>query len=254
MSESIFFEHIPVIDSTNAELSRRIAAGRLMSPICLSSDIQTAGRGRRGRSWLNTDGALMLSLCLEAGEVPTKSLPLISLAAALGVHDAVSRHLPCCAVKWPNDIVCAEGCEIEKLCGILCELVCAPNGQRFAVIGMGLNVNCKEIPDGLRMPASSMHIKLGIDTDIELLKKVIADSVLARYDGLKNDPAHILTEYSKRCITLNRFVEATDLEGTTVAKGFAKRILSDGRLLIEADEGGAAVDAADVSISACLGS
>lgn len=249
MSEAILFEHIGEIDSTNAELSRRITAQRLTSaPICLSADIQTSGRGRRGRSWLNTDGSIMMSLACDTSGIASESLPLISLAAALGVHDTVSKILEYTAVKWPNDIVCTDKGFHEKLCGILCELVFAPSGSSFAVIGIGINANCNTLPKELMMPAASLRIKLEKSVDIELLKRQIASAVLDRIYLLKYDPQELVREYSRRCATLGSFVAATDLMGKTVCEGTARRILSDGRLVIETDAGEAVVDAADVSI------
>lgn len=248
MSKRIVFEHICEIDSTNAELSRRILSGSLIAPLCLSADTQTSGRGRRGRSWLNTDGALMMSIAYDTAGIASEKLPLISFAAALGVHDAVSKHISCIAIKWPNDIVCTDGDCIEKLCGILCELVFAPHGAAFAVIGIGINVNSKSLPKELMMPATSMLLKLHAVTDVELLKKQIALSVLERLKGLKTDFENTISEYSLRCITLNRAVIASSIDGRIVAEGVARCVLSDGRLVIETTAGEICVDAADVSI------
>lgn len=249
MSEAILFEHIGEIDSTNAELSRRIAAQTLASaPVCLSADIQTSGRGRRGRSWLNTDGAIMMSLACDTSGIASENLPLISIAAALGVHDAISKLLAHTAVKWPNDVVCTDQGYLEKLCGILCELVFAPSGAAFAVIGIGINANCETLPKMLMMPAASLRIKLGKSVDTEALKRQIASAVLDRLSLLRCDPQTLVCEYSRRCATLGNSVAATDLTGKTVCEGTARRILSDGRLVIETENGEIIVDAADVSI------
>lgn len=245
---NIVFEHLREIDSTNAELSRRIVANAFSVPICLSADMQTCGRGRRGRSWLNTDGALMMSIACDISAIAREYLPIVSIASALGVHDAVSLYLKECAIKWPNDIVCTDGDLFEKLCGILCELVFTPSGDPFAVIGIGINVNCETLPQGLMMPASSVRMKLGRCIDTEALKFRIAHSVLDRLIDLKRDPKALILEYSRRCATIGKYVLATDLAGNIVAEGTAMRILDDGRLVIETEVGEVCVDAADVSI------
>ena len=248
----IVFEHIPLIDSTNAELSRRISAGAIRGVVCLSANEQTAGRGRRGRSWLNTDGALMMSICRDVSSFAPNDLPLISIASALGVHDALSELLPCCVIKWPNDIICIDSAAPEKLCGILSELVFSPNSIPFAVIGIGLNANCAAVPSGLLMNASSLKIKLGRDVDTEILKKRIASAVLGRLKEVSCGISPI-DEYSRRCATLGSLCCASDLSGRIVAEGIASRLLSDGRLVISAAETDGSVretiiDASDVSI------
>ncbi len=269
-SPELGFEHRHELDSTNAELARRISAGKLASPLCLSADIQTRGRGRRGRVWLNTEGALMMSICFPAAWASGEELPLISPAAALGVHDAVSAYLPRCAIKWPNDIVSVSApaalhggaletaqerassaySEVKKLCGILCELVAAPTGEAFAVIGIGINANCTALPSGLLQPATSLELELGRRVDIEELKRQTALAVMGRLEELKMCPEAVLSEYSRRCFTLGKSVAAFALSGEKTAEGTAKRIESDGRLVIETPRGEVFVSAADVSVRA----
>ncbi len=76
------FERINTVDSTNTELKRRINASFGMKTSVLIADEQTAGRGRRGRVWLNTDGALLMSICIPLKGINPDLIPLISLTAA----------------------------------------------------------------------------------------------------------------------------------------------------------------------------
>ncbi len=126
-----------VVDSTNAEALRRIAAGVGPGLVCVAEQ-QTAGRGRRGRDWVSPfAGNLYLSVVWEFARGAT-ALDGLSLAVGVAVTDALAR----CAVadvklKWPNDIL-HQG---AKLGGILIEVVGGTTGSCQVVIGIGINVN-----------------------------------------------------------------------------------------------------------------
>ena len=110
------------------------------------ADHQTAGRGRRGRTWSDEPGqALMFSLLLRP-EAPT--VQLAPLALVLGI--AVAEALPVPArLRWPNDVVVGGA----KLAGILTELETPAGGGRYVVAGIGINVNTPA--DGFRRPTGS---------------------------------------------------------------------------------------------------
>ncbi|MEQ1652716.1 MAG: biotin--[acetyl-CoA-carboxylase] ligase, partial [Hyphomicrobium sp.] len=75
------------VDSTNNEAMRRAAQGE-RGPIWILAGLQTAGRGRSGRSWTSTRGNLALSLLFEPGCEP-RDLPQLSLLVGVAVHEAV---------------------------------------------------------------------------------------------------------------------------------------------------------------------
>jgi BirA family transcriptional regulator, biotin operon repressor / biotin---[acetyl-CoA-carboxylase] ligase len=123
------------IDSTSSELQRR--GSDIPDFSIVMAETQTAGRGRRGRSWLSPPGLNIYLSCLKRFDAGFASLSGLSLATgvivlralhALGVHDA--------RLKWPNDVL-AEG---GKLAGILVELSGEYQGPCAAVIGIGLNL------------------------------------------------------------------------------------------------------------------
>ena len=244
----LLFEHASVTDSTNAELARRIVSGALHAPFCLSADEQTAGRGRRGRSWLNTEGALMMSLCVPLDGIACELWPLLGFSAALGVHSAASEFLCNTFIKWPNDVVVINNGEQRKLCGILSELVHDPSGAPYAVIGIGLNVNCISVPGGLLQPATSLRIELGYELDIEALRSRIAYGVFGELAKTEADAAALIMRFCERCSTLGRRVTARALSGEVICEGEAVRIASDGTLIIKTEAGERSVAAADVSI------
>ena len=123
-------------DSTNTQLLQR-AARRSMHRQVLVADVQTAGRGQRGRQWQASAGeAVLLSVAWEFER--TKRLDGLSLAVGLAVSRALAMHLGNRAtLKWPNDVLIDQS---HKLAGILIETVLGPFSTRTAVIGIGLNL------------------------------------------------------------------------------------------------------------------
>jgi BirA family biotin operon repressor/biotin-[acetyl-CoA-carboxylase] ligase len=130
------------IDSTNSE-ARRLAESGDPGPVWILAERQTAGRGRRGRSWQSGQGNLAATLLLT----PPRDFAQLSFAAALAVADLAAHFAPQAriAVKWPNDVL-AEG---RKLAGILLE-----SGPGWLAIGIGINL--AQFPEGTEFPATAL--------------------------------------------------------------------------------------------------
>jgi BirA family biotin operon repressor/biotin-[acetyl-CoA-carboxylase] ligase len=124
------------LDSTNAYLLQEAAAGALSGLACIA-EIQTAGRGRRGRNWYAAPGASLAFSMLWRFEQPLDFLAGLSLAAGVAVV-RVLRRLGAEEVrlKWPNDVVHRH----HKLAGILVETQGGGSAPSTAVIGIGINL------------------------------------------------------------------------------------------------------------------
>jgi BirA family biotin operon repressor/biotin-[acetyl-CoA-carboxylase] ligase len=124
------------VDSTNSVL---LARPNPQFDVCevFLAEYQTAGRGRRGRSWLAPPGgSICLSLSWTFREVPQD---LGALGLAIGICELRALKalgLEQVALKWPNDIL-ADG---RKLGGILIELRAESDGPACVIIGIGVNV------------------------------------------------------------------------------------------------------------------
>jgi BirA family transcriptional regulator, biotin operon repressor / biotin---[acetyl-CoA-carboxylase] ligase len=134
-----------VLDSTNAEALRLVRQGEC-GPLWITAARQTAGRGRRGRTWISEPGNLYATLLLTAPG-PTEHWPQLSFVAALAVHDAIvglaAGIAPRLAIKWPNDILLAGG----KVAGVLIE------GEASGAVAVGIGVNCASHPVDTTQPA-----------------------------------------------------------------------------------------------------
>ena len=131
------------IDSTSSHLLRRAADGAGDFETCLA-ETQSAGRGRRGRTWISPLGGNIYLSMLKRFDQGMGALAGLSLAVGVAVIEALSDcGIDGVALKWPNDVV-ADG---RKLAGILIELGGEFLGPCHAVIGIGLN---------LRLPAQAL--------------------------------------------------------------------------------------------------
>ena len=122
--------------STNTRLLAAPAPPDGRADICLA-ELQSAGRGRRGRRWIAPFGSgLTLSLAWTFREA-VRDLPSLSLAVGVAIARALSRTgARGIALKWPNDIWCGQ----KKIGGVLVELRADSGGSAHVVIGIGMNV------------------------------------------------------------------------------------------------------------------
>lgn len=113
---------------------------------CAVAEAQTAGRGRRGRSWISPPGENLYFSILLRPQAEASHVAMITLLMAIAVTQGVRElHLDA-KIKWPNDVV-ING---KKICGILTEMYQSAAGSFFLVIGTGINVNQKEFPEEVK--------------------------------------------------------------------------------------------------------
>lgn len=132
------------VASTNADL---LEAAQSEGAAVLLAERQTAGRGRRGRTWASPLAANLYLSLARRFDGGLARLGGLSLVAGVAVADALhGLGAPAVGLKWPNDIVVREGDSLRKLGGILVEGGGEHGGPVRAVIGIGLNI---------RMPAAT---------------------------------------------------------------------------------------------------
>lgn len=133
------------LDSTSSELQRRGPTAADLSVVF--AETQTAGRGRRGRTWLSPPGLNLYVSCLKRFDGGLAGLSGLSLAVGVIVLRALTAAgVKGAGLKWPNDVLTPQG----KLAGILVELSGEYQGPCAAVIGIGLNLR---LTDALREQA-----------------------------------------------------------------------------------------------------
>ena len=193
---------------------------------------QTAGRGRRGRTWISdTDEGLWFSFLLRP-QVEPRSASSLTLLFGLCIMDAIQRicNVPV-GIKWPNDIISLQNG--KKICGILSETSMEDNRISFAVVGCGINVSQKSFPAEIETVATSLLLE-GVQTDKTALLTAVLREAAVRYPAYIKDPAGFIPEYRTQCATLGRIVR---IESGTHEEGTAIDITGAGDLLVRLTDG-----------------
>lgn len=223
------------VGSTNDVAAEALKAGTAPGLVVVAAR-QSAGRGRRGRTWQDApDGAtsLLLSATAPAPSVPT----LVPLAAGLAVRGAGRRVGARVDLKWPNDAIVGGA----KCAGVLVER----HGDAV-VIGIGVDVDWRGA-DRSGERGSWTSFAEAARTQVDRYS-VLAD-VLAGLDSwlhdVERDRATMLGIYAQSCATIGRDVVVTTPAGSEI-RGRATGIEHEGALLVDTDEGTVAVTAGDV--------
>lgn len=242
----LFFDEI---DSTNEEARRRAANGD-EGDLALIAAVQTAGRGRRGRSWMSEPGNLMFSLLLRPKAGPARAAEL-SFAMAVALHEGLARttgegHR--FLLKWPNDVL-LDG---AKMVGILLESATGVDGGlEFLVIGAG--VNLAHHPENTPYPSTSVAASLGQRIAPEDLLAAVLPRV-SHWIGVweRDGFAPIREAWISRAAGIGERITVR-LTSETIEGTFAG-LKADGALDLRLDGGGSrAITAGDVFLPGVTG-
>lgn len=232
---------LPSCESTNSTLMAQAEAGAPSGRVVVA-DMQTAGRGRRGRHWIASPGdSLTFSLLWR---FPPQSPAPAALSLAVGV--ALARAIEAVSgqaiqLKWPNDLLHDN----RKLGGILTEL--QPGNLRSAVIGIGLNLR---LPASL--PAEIAEASTALDTLIDLPRRDVVLAACLRHlievlDAYAiNGFAPLHGEWQAHHAWPGEAVRISG--GSETIEGRCHGIDMDGNLLIETPAGLRSVSTGDVSL------
>ena len=214
------------IDSTNDE-ARRLAFAGVPTPTLVVANSQTLGRGRMGRSFFSpADTGIYLSYLQKAKEDAADTVRLTT-AAAVATAEAIDEV---CGVKteikWVNDLL-IDG---KKVAGILCESFSLTSGERYVIIGIGINISTSDFPSDIKDRAAS----LGADPK---KRECLAAAILDRLEEFYKSPSdeRIIKIYKERSAVLGKRVLLTDSQNTTTA--LATDIRNDGALMVTLDSG-----------------
>lgn len=225
-----FFEET---DSTNNVIKKMAEEGAPEGQLAIA-EIQTGGKGRRGRSWSSPKGSgIWMSFLLRPQVDPMKA-SMLTIVAAMAAREAVAACTGVEAlIKWPNDII-VNG---HKICGILTELSAEMHMINYVVIGVGINVNTEKFPEEIRNTASSLYIETGRKCN---RSRIIAafGSAFEKYYAMflkKENLSDIVSEYDKYLVNINRKVRIIENSSELIAT--AGGINEEGELLVTDDEG-----------------
>ncbi len=224
--------------STNTDAKRLGEEGEPHGTV-VAADIQTAGKGRRGRSWQTLSGtALAFTLLLRPDFAPDKA-SMITLVMALSVAEAVEEITGAAAgIKWPNDIVMNR----KKICGMLTEMTMTPEMDeiQYVVVGAGINVN-NAAPEDFQEEVRPTATSLRIETGQQYNRAGLLNKVLLRFEEnyavfLETlDLSGLRDRYQKHLLNMGAQVRVLDPAGEYT--GTAEGIDIQGELIVVKDNG-----------------
>lgn len=238
------------IESTNAALMA-VQGAPPGNAIVMLAENQTAGRGRRGRTWFAPlGGAICISLGWVFREMP-RDFGALSLAIGVGVMRALEKlGVPGVGLKWPNDLL-VQG---RKLGGILIEMRTEANGAFYVVIGLGLNVRLDDEvrarvtesgTDPIDLASLSAHVAVDRNAIVAaLLEEWIV--VLQEFEASGLAPFN--NEWRSADVLRNKEVTLSLADRAT--RGIARGIDSSGALLVETPTGLEKFVAGEVTVRA----
>lgn len=244
--ETYYFD---CIDSTNTK-AKELAEDGHPTGTFVVADQQTAGKGRRGRSWDSLPGTGIYMTLLLKPDINPNNASMLTLVAAIATANAIHRVTDAQAlIKWPNDVV-ING---KKICGILTEMSAQFDYINHIVIGIGINVHNESFPEELADRASSLLMECGkrfhradlIEAFLEEFERTYA-SYLQTEDltGLQN-------EYNSLLVNMGRQVRVLDPKEPF--EGKAMGITNRGELILDTWESRKMVSSGEVSVRGIYG-
>ncbi|KAA0233603.1 MAG: Bifunctional ligase/repressor BirA [Acidimicrobiales bacterium] len=235
--------------STNEDLLE-LARSSEACDVVLAAESQTAGRGRLDRSWEAPPGSsLLVSVLLRPG-LSMPEAHLVTMALGIAAAEACRSRTGCGPLlKWPNDLV-VEGVGDDrrdrKVGGILAETVVSGGRLEALVVGLGLNVNWPEVPDGLAGIATSLNLVVGHDVDREDLLVAVLVGFEELYDRLIGEAGRdwLRERYARLSATLGRSVRVELAD--EALEGVAVGVTSGGQLIVETGFGFREITVGDV--------
>ena len=223
------------VGSTNLEAEKLIERG--VEPFSLVvADSQTAGKGRRDRTWITKQGqALAFSWILfpEKGRIQPETLGRISGLGALAVAEVVEDKLGLrCEIKWPNDVL-IEG---KKVAGILVENHWQSCQLLDVILGIGINVGLDSIPADppFIFPATSLEKAAGKEVDrLEILVAVMES--LFKWHRRLVEPS-IIKAWNENLAYQGQLVSLVSPKGP-LTEGKVVEVAEDGSLVVETSPG-----------------
>lgn len=212
---------------------------------------QTGGKGRRGRSWDSPLGtSISMSLLLRPDFAPNQA-SMLTLLMAISVAEVISKSCDLdVMIKWPNDILVNR----KKVCGILTEMNAEMDYINYVVIGVGINVNQKELPEELAEIATSLLMEKGERVDRNDLILNIMEYFEYYYDIFveNGDVSAFVELYDGYLINRNETVRVLDPKGEYT--GIAQGINDRGELIVKREDGSIArVYSGEVSVRGVYG-
>lgn len=249
--------YLDKVDSTNAAAKRIAEASSDLDwhGSAVVADKQTAGRGRRGRTWNSPQGSgLFFSILLKPDINPDNASMLtliMGMAAVKGIEEVTGLKPQ---IKWPNDVV-LNG---RKIVGILTEMSAQVDYVNNIVVGTGINVCQTKFPEEIAQTATSLKLELqGNGKDMQISRAQLLGAVLAHFERyyetylITQDMSALMEEYDSMLANRGKDVRVLDPLGEY--EGTALGVNDRGELLVDTGSEISKVSSGEVSVRGIYG-
>lgn len=236
-AHTVTLEVHDTLASTNSYLMQK--AAQLSHTTCVVAELQTDGRGRRGRQWQANLGASLTFSLLWRFQCGASGLSGLSLAVGVAMMRALhALGVQSAKLKWPNDVLVMHNKNAHKLAGILIELQGDMEGPSNAVIGIGLNMHLSsEIKASIDQASTDLATLLSEQVDANVVLGTLLTHLV---DVLTTFEAHgfaaLRDEWTAHHAYHLAKVNLLHPDGR-VTHGVVNNIADDGVLLVQTDAG-----------------
>ena len=237
LNQFVNLELLNVTDSTNKYLNTSANVKPHASVVL--TNIQTKGKGRRGRSWQASVGESLAMSILWKFDKGASGLSGLSLVVGVAIQRLMKKiGINNSFLKWPNDLLILEGDVYFKLAGVLIELQGDLESRCSAVIGVGLNYDLSsDILKNIGQPATNIKKYLNSDIDLNQLSAMLIKEIINALSEFENNG---FLSVKEEWLSYNAFKEKTISfikSGGEIITGQIVDIENDGALKILQNNG-----------------
>lgn len=238
-------EILDQVDSTNRALLHKSALGAPHGS-CVAAELQTAGRGRRGRTWFAGIGGGVAFSVLWRFEQGAVFLSGLSLAVGVAVVRALqAAGVAGVTLKWPNDVLH----QYRKLAGILIEMQGDVSGSGAVVIGIGLNLKLSEaVLEHIDQPAVDVFSITRQTPQRNRMMALILSHLADVLAVFAQQGFSGLREEWKNCHCYQDKAVRLLMPDGKQQEGLLRDVAGDGALLVETPQGLARFTAGEISL------
>lgn len=227
MSPSDFsFTILDSVDSTNNYAMARAHAGLASHGEAIFAHAQTQGKGQRGKQWQTGEGEnIAISILIDPEPLQQQQQFYLSIAIALACFDFFNKYAgdETC-IKWPNDLYWRD----RKAGGVLIETVLRGNNWKWAIVGIGININQAKFSEELKNPVSLKQVT-GKQFNVVALAKELHLLVMQRVNSINEKSFDILLEEYNELL-YKRHQKVTLLHHTEILQVVINGVTASGQL------------------------
>ncbi|MBT4440429.1 MAG: biotin--[acetyl-CoA-carboxylase] ligase [Elusimicrobiaceae bacterium] len=221
----IFFKKL---DSTNTYSKENHSS--LKHKDVIIAETQTKGRGRYQRTWVSNKGGLYFSIVLKPKVFSRKNIPNLTQSISVAICKAIEKYSIKPQIKWPNDILVNN----KKACGILSETVFENNKLKAIILGVGINIEQKNL-NKIEKPAISLKT-LGLNIDKEkFLAQILKEFFRLYPKTLSKGFEAIQKDYNKYFAYIGKEIKLQHIDKIYEAK--VKGVDKHGAIILEDELG-----------------